>query len=236
MNPGDTNNADQDAVAQNPSQNTANQSATFLDQNAAEQNTAIPVRDTTEQNAASPDQNLQPGQPAQSIQLAQPDQSAQLVQPIQPVQDSLVQNVSLATSSAKTKLKKPILIAGTIGALVLAIAAIAIVCFVVRRDDNNPAGDAIGSVTGGSGEGAAGGAGSDDGSNNGSDDNSGDGPDVGSDVASVMDVEKFTQMTKAEAITFLQAGRNTAGNIPKNYIGEEITDLVIVKTALFMAT
>lgn len=54
-------------------------------------------------------------------------------------------------------------------------------------------------------------------------------------MSSVMDIETFRNMTKAEAIDFLQAGRGTAGSMPKNYVGEEITDLVIVKNNVVLS-
>lgn len=60
-------------------------------------------------------------------------------------------------------------------------------------------------------------------------------PNITLDAANVIDVEKFEQMTKAEAIAFLQAGRNTGGNIPTNYVGEEITDLVIVENNVVLS-
>lgn len=53
--------------------------------------------------------------------------------------------------------------------------------------------------------------------------------DVALDATDIVDVEKFKRMTRDEVIAFLRAGRNTAGSMPKNYIGEEITDLVIVE-------
>lgn len=166
------------------------------------------------ENTNSADQNVVKSDPSQNMvnqNTVFPGQSPQ------PVQDPSVQNLPLQTPPSKSK--KPILIACVVGVLVLIIAIVGIVCFVVMRNDgnNNLAGGAVSDIVDGSNENIA--------------------EEVGSDVAEsvvldatdVVDVEKFKQMTKAEAVDFLQAGRSTAGSMPKNYVGQEITDLVVIE-------
>lgn len=130
-------------------------------------------------------------------------------QNLQPTQNPFVQNPPLQMSSPKSK--RPILIACVVGALVFIMAIVGIVCIVTMRDDEDggPAGDTVSNIADNSNEDIAEG--------------------VGLEVTDVVDVEKFKQMTKDELIAFLQAGRGTVGSMPKNYVGKEITDLVIVE-------
>ncbi len=138
-------------------------------------------------------------------------------QSLQPVQNQFVQNPPLQTLPPKSK--RSIWIACVVGVLVFVAAVVGIVCVVVMRNDenNNSAGGIIGNVTDDSNESIA--------------------EEVGSgvvenatlDVTGVVDLGKFKQMTKAELVDFLQAGRGTTGSMPKNYVGKEITDLVIVE-------
>lgn len=156
------------------------------------------------ENTSGVDQNVtkpNPNQGTMDQNTAFPGQNWQ------PVQSSLTQNLPLQTPPSKSK--KPILITCIAGVLILIIAVIGIVCVVMMQDDDNSAGGSISNVADDSNEDIAEG--------------------VALDATDVMDVEKFKQMTKTEAIAFLQAGREAAGSMPKNYVGKEITDLIVVE-------
>ncbi len=127
-------------------------------------------------------------------------------QNLQSVQNPFAQNLPLGTPQPKSK--KPILIACIVGVSVL-ILVVSIVCVVIMQGNNNLSDDAIGNIVNDSDKDTA--------------------EEVSSDVANVIDAEKFEQMTKAEVMTFLQAGHSTGGSMPENYVDKAITDLLIVK-------
>ncbi len=126
-----------------------------------------------------------------------------------------VQNPPLQTPPLKSK--RPTLIACIVGAVVLLIAIVCVVCTVVMQNNGNnePIDDVAGNISNGPEEDAA--------------------ENIALDATDVVDVEKFKRMTKTEAIAFLQAGRNTTGSTPKNYVGEEITDLIIVENNVVLS-
>ncbi len=171
--------------------------------NDADQNVANlnSSQDIVNQNVTIPEQDLQSAQ-----NTVFPEQNLQPVyNAAAPEQTSqLVQNLPLVTPS---KQKRPILIACIVGVVVLTTAAVSIVCAAMLQDGNRVDDAGSGAIN---------------------PDKSTD-KEIGLGVADTVDVEKFKQMTKTEAMDFLQAGRNMAGSIPKGYVGEEITDLVIIE-------
>lgn len=187
-------------------------------------NTNDASRNAMDQNSIMLDQNS--GQSLNQNIMNQdeafPSQNSQPIQNLQPTQNAIVQNPPVQAPPSKSK--KPILIACIVGAIVLIAAIIGIVCVVVMQNDenNDPADSVAGNIT--------------DGSEGNATTDAADYVDAVDDafldVDDVVDVEKFKQMTKAEAVAFLQAGRSTGGAMPKGYVDEEIMGLVIVESSV----
>ncbi len=159
------------------------------------------------QNAAKPDLN----QNMVNQNMVSPGQN------LQSTQDLFAQNPPLQTLPSKSK--RPILIACVVGVLILVVATVGIVCVVAMRSgaNNDSAGDVVSDIADESDEDIAEKVDLDIAEN------------AVLDITDVVDVEKFKQMTKAEAVSFLRSGRGTAGSVPKNYVGKEIMDLVTVE-------